>query len=121
MYKETISLGEEEDRTVVSGLVKHITLEEFIGKKVLVLANLKPAKMRGVVSSGMVLCASLPDGLEVLSPPDSARIGERLFVDGEAGGPDSQMNPKKKIWDKIRDSGVIFFYFILFFFFNFFF
>jgi methionyl-tRNA synthetase len=42
---------------VVSGLAKHIPVEELVGKKVVVLCNLKPAKMRGIESSGMVLAA----------------------------------------------------------------
>ena len=39
---------------IVSGLVKFVPVEEMQGRKVLVLANLKPAKLRGIVSSGMV-------------------------------------------------------------------
>ena len=61
--------------------------------------------MRGVLSEGMVLCASTADSLEVLSPPLDAAVGERLFVDGEEGEPDDILNPKKKVWDTIRDSG----------------
>ena len=41
---------------IVSGLVKFVPKEEMQGRKVLVLANLKPAKLRGVLSSGMVRC-----------------------------------------------------------------
>jgi len=105
LYHEQIDLGEEQPRSVVSGLVKHITLDEFIGKYVLVLTNLKPAKMRGVLSEGMVLCASTADSLEVLSPPEGTAVGERLTVEGENGAPDAQLNPKKKTWDKVRDGG----------------
>lgn len=106
LYHEQIDLGEEKPRSVVSGLVKHIALDDFIGKHVLVLTNLKPAKMRGVLSEGMVLCASTAESLEVLSPPAGAVVGERLNVEGEEGEADDILNPKKKVWDTIRDSGV---------------
>lgn len=52
-------LGDKEPRTIVSGLVQYVPLEEMQGRSVLVLCNLKPAKMRGIESCGMVLCASV--------------------------------------------------------------
>lgn len=51
--------GEEQPRTVVSGLVNFVPIEEMQDRLVVVLCNLKPAKMRGIESSGMVLCASV--------------------------------------------------------------
>lgn len=51
--------GDKEPRTIVSGLVQYVPIEEMQGRLVLVLCNLKPAKMRGVESCGMVLCASV--------------------------------------------------------------
>lgn len=64
-------MGEEEPRTIVSGLVNFISAEELTGRRVLVLCNLKPRTMRGVTSHGMLLCASDADHKEVdpLSPP----------------------------------------------------
>lgn len=61
LYVETIDLGEEEPRQIVSGLKNYYTLEEMKDKKVLVLTNLKPAKLRGVKSNGMVLVAEETD------------------------------------------------------------
>lgn len=58
LYVETIDLGEAEPRTIVSGLANFVPLEEMQNRFVAVLCNLKPAKMRGVESKGMVLCAS---------------------------------------------------------------
>jgi len=55
MYVENIDVGDEEPRTIVSGLKEYYSLDEMRGKKVVVLCNLKPAKLRGVKSSGMVL------------------------------------------------------------------
>merc|ERR1719329_173878 len=76
-----IDVGEEEPRQVVSGLANYIPLEEMQGKRVVVLCNLKPAKMRGVESAGMVLAAGT-DVVELLEPPADAANGERLKVEG---------------------------------------
>lgn len=54
-----VKVGEEE-RTVVSGIAKAYKPEELVGKKVVLVANLKPAKLRGVMSEGMILAASDP-------------------------------------------------------------
>lgn len=63
-----VRLGEEE-RTVVSGIAKHYQPEELIGKKVVLVANLKPTKLRGTLSQGMILAASDPgdNDVEVLT------------------------------------------------------
>lgn len=58
LYVEKIDLGEVEPRTVVSGLAKFVPLEDLQDRLVAVLCNLKPAKMRGVESQGMLLCSS---------------------------------------------------------------
>lgn len=59
LLKLTLSLGQgEPERTVVSGIAKHYTSEEMAGKQVVLVANLKPAKLRGIRSEGMLLCAS---------------------------------------------------------------
>jgi len=52
-----IKIGEEV-RQIVSGIAAYYTPEEFVGKKVVVVTNLKPVKLRGILSQGMVLCAS---------------------------------------------------------------
>jgi len=57
LLKLKIDLGNEE-RTVVAGIAEHYETHEIIGKKVLVLTNLKPVKLRGVTSEGMILAAS---------------------------------------------------------------
>jgi len=56
----------EEERTVVSGIAQHYTPEELIGEKVVLVANLKPTKLRGVLSEGMILAASDETNVEVL-------------------------------------------------------
>ncbi len=56
LLKNTIQIGNE-TRTIVSGIAKHYSPQDMVGKKVLVVTNLKPIKLRGIESSGMVLCA----------------------------------------------------------------
>jgi tRNA-binding EMAP/Myf-like protein len=60
-YSEVMILflvGEPEPRTIVSGLANYVTLEDMKNRMVVVLCNLKPAKLKGIMSAGMVLCAS---------------------------------------------------------------
>ncbi|MDR1933257.1 MAG: methionine--tRNA ligase [Spirochaetales bacterium] len=71
LYIESVSLGEEE-RTIVSGLVPHYTEEELLGKHIILVSNLKPAKLRGVMSSGMLLAASADGLVDVIFAPDAA-------------------------------------------------
>lgn len=59
LYLEKIDVGEPEPRTVVSGLVAHVSQEDLHDRLVLVLCNLKPQKMRGIESQAMLLCASM--------------------------------------------------------------
>lgn len=64
---EKIDMGEE-IRQVVSGIADTYKPEELIGKQVIVVTNLKPVKLRGVDSNGMILCASSEKGLSIISP-----------------------------------------------------
>ena len=57
-------------KQIVSGIRKHYTPEEMVGKKVMVLVNLKPAKLAGVLSEGMILCAEDADGNLALMTPE---------------------------------------------------
>lgn len=58
-------------RTIVSGIAKYYTPEQMVGKSVVVVANLAPAKLRGVTSEGMLLCATGENGSVVLVAPES--------------------------------------------------
>ena len=74
----TLQVGGQ-TRTVVSGIALHYAAEEMVGKQVLLLYNLKPAKLRGVLSEGMLLCAEGPDGtlkLATVEPgvPDGSEV-----------------------------------------------
>ncbi|KAL2653178.1 hypothetical protein R1flu_021306 [Riccia fluitans] len=103
LYVEEINIGEGSARQVVSGLAKYFTEEQMLNRRVLVLANVKPSKLRDVMSAGLVLCASNEDHTqcEPVLPPEGASIGERVIVSGFEGKPEPQLNPKKKQWDKL--------------------
>jgi len=111
LYVEEIDVGEEKPRTVVSGLRNFLQPEDLQDRSVVLLCNLKPAKMRGVMSQGMLLAASRTnmDGVrEVipLDPPAESTPGSRVFVEGyshsELGEPDEQLNPKKKVFETLK-------------------
>ena len=91
LYVEDMYLGEElGSRTIVSGLVKYHSLEEMQDRKVVVVVNLKPADMRGVVSSGMVLCAKTPPVKEGETAPEGPEV-QLLTVPAE-GNPGDIVN-----------------------------
>ena len=75
----TVDLGEEKPRTIVSGIAKYYTPEQMVGKKVVVVANLKPVKLRGILSQGMLLCAQDKDGnLTLLKPEGDMPAGSDI-------------------------------------------
>lgn len=61
LLKLKVDLGTEQ-RQVVAGIAKHFAPEELVGRKIVMVANLKPVKLRGVLSQGMILAADGPDG-----------------------------------------------------------
>ncbi len=68
LLKLTVKVGEE-TRTVVSGIAFAYTPEELVGKKLVMVTNLKPAKLCGIMSEGMILCAENAEGkLSFLTP-----------------------------------------------------
>jgi methionyl-tRNA synthetase len=64
-----VKIGSEV-KQIVSGIKQHYSAEEMVGKKVLVLTNLKPAKLAGVLSEGMLLCAEDAEGNLALMTPE---------------------------------------------------
>mmetsp|Transcript_20034 Transcript_20034/g.30133 ORF Transcript_20034/g.30133 Transcript_20034/m.30133 type:complete len:765 (+) Transcript_20034:90-2384(+) len=105
LFCEEIDLGEESGpRQIASGLREQYTLEQLQDRKVLVVCNLKSAKIVGFLSNGMVLAAKQGDKVELVEPPNDASIGERVFISGLEGDPVSSTQVKKrKIWDKVSD------------------
>ncbi len=78
LLKLTVKLGNEQ-RQVVSGIAKAYTPEELVGKKIVMVTNLKPAKLCGELSEGMILCAEGSDGtLSVLTPARNVEDGSGI-------------------------------------------
>ncbi|HVN95340.1 MAG TPA: methionine--tRNA ligase subunit beta [Syntrophorhabdaceae bacterium] len=64
LYRLTIDAGEE--RTIVAGIKQYYAKEELTGKKIVIVANLEPRKLRGIMSHGMLLAASNEDKTSVV-------------------------------------------------------
>ncbi|KAJ1957787.1 G4 quadruplex nucleic acid binding protein [Linderina pennispora] len=105
LYVEQIEVGEEAPRTVVSGLVRFIPIEQMQNRDVVLVCNLKPAAMRGVKSFAMVLCGTSPDGntVEFVEPPKGSKPGDRVYFEGfEGQEPEPLLKPKQKIFETIQ-------------------
>ena len=72
LLKFLIDLGESTPRQILSGIAKYYDPSELVGKQVCVVANLKPVKLMGLLSSGMILSAHDDEGLSLLSVPKKA-------------------------------------------------
>merc|ERR1712100_238581 len=96
LWCEEIDVGESAPRQIGSGLRAHVKKEEMEGAMVCVAANLKPRKLAGFESAGMVLCGTSPAGkVELLRAPAGAKIGERVTMEGyEMLEPDDKLNEK---------------------------
>jgi len=70
LLKLTLEVGQE-TRTVVSGIATSYAPQDLIGKLVVLVANLQPAKLRGIESQGMILCATNSDGKPIIVTPES--------------------------------------------------
>ncbi|WP_270592517.1 MULTISPECIES: methionine--tRNA ligase [Butyricimonas] len=78
LMKLTVDTGIDE-RTIVSGIAEHYTLEEVIGRQVSVLVNLEPKPLKGIVSQGMILMAENADGtLSFVSPDKEVKPGSEV-------------------------------------------
>ena len=111
LYVEQIDVGEAQPRQILSGLVPFIPIEEMQNAMLCVICNLKPAKLKGIESQGMVLAAGNAEHtvVELITPPAGAKVGERLVLaDGSvtaAHKPDAEINIKKagNPWDGAKD------------------
>jgi len=75
LLKLTLDLAGNE-RTIVSGIKKNYSAEEMVGKKVIIIANLKPAKLRGIMSEGMILAVDDPEkGIVILGADKDVESG----------------------------------------------
>lgn len=77
LVKLQVKIGDEE-RTIVSGIAQHYEAEDLVGRNVIVIANLKPAKLRGIESRGMLLAASDGEGNLVLADAPGIASGSKV-------------------------------------------
>lgn len=77
LYKMTINIGEEE-RIVCAGLKEHYSIKELQNKKVILLANLAPRKIRGIESQGMILASSSKNHKQVKLVEPFGEVGWRI-------------------------------------------
>jgi methionine--tRNA ligase beta chain len=103
LYIETVDVGEAQPRVIVSGLVKYCSQEELLNRSVIVLCNLKPRALKGVLSHGMLLCASDSDHTQVdpLAPPPETKIGESVLFDGYLHQPGNPSNRVNKAFERV--------------------
>lgn len=77
LLKLRVSLGNEE-RQIVAGIAQYYQPTDLIGKKIVIVANLKPAKLRGIESQGMLLAASDDQTVSILTPFKEVTVGSKV-------------------------------------------
>lgn len=97
-----IQIHEETPLQVCSGLVKFIPLEQMVDRRVVVLTNLKPSKMRGVKSEAMVLATEDESSVELINPPVNSEVGHRLLFEMFPELPQEPPRLKSKVWKEIQ-------------------
>ena len=82
LYVEQIDVGEKECREICSGLVEHMSADEILGKQVIVMCNLKPAKLVGTMSYGMVMCSTSAEGVvHLCKVPEGCNAGDKIVME----------------------------------------
>lgn len=77
LFRCEVDLGEEKPRQILAGLKEHFTAEDLLGRQVVVVANLKPRKIRGLESHGMMLALKTSDGMEMLTASGEVPAGTK--------------------------------------------
>jgi methionyl-tRNA synthetase len=78
LLKLTVDAGDGRERTICAGLAAYYTPEEMVGKTVVLLANLAPRKIRGVMSEGMLLAAGQGEVVKLLAVPGDLPPGTKI-------------------------------------------
>jgi len=87
-----VDLGGGDVRSVCAGLRQHLGIDDLRDRKVIVLSNLEPAKLRGVESRGMILATDRKDGKVVPVDPGEAGIGDLVTVEGVPSEPKPKLS-----------------------------
>jgi tRNA-binding EMAP/Myf-like protein len=104
LFCEEIDVGEDVPRQIASGLREHYSLEDMQDRKLIVVCNLKEAKLVGFASNGMVLAAKNADGLvQLVQVPEDAHVGERVFIEGvpNVDAFSASRVKKFKVWEQV--------------------
>ncbi|KAM4611662.1 aminoacyl tRNA synthase complex-interacting multifunctional protein 1 [Polymixia lowei] len=100
---QEVDLGDPAPRTVVSKLGAKLNIEELQGGLAVLLCNVKPCKLRGVVSQARLLCCSASnDHIELLAPPTGAAPGDRVTFHNYPGEPDRELLSKERVWEIVQ-------------------
>ncbi len=78
LLRVEVDIGEEETKQVVAGMAEHFTPADLFGRQVVLVANLKPRKMRGVESQGMIMAVKSGDKMELLTPSAEVQPGSKV-------------------------------------------
>jgi methionyl-tRNA synthetase len=106
LYVIQVDLGEEQ-RQIVAGIRKDYSVEQLRGRKVAVLANLEPAKLRGIESRGMLLAGEDDKDVGLVMPPESAPLGTQIL--GTKGAPVLPFSEFQKYKLQVGDGGTVWF------------
>ena len=107
LYVLKVDLGIE-TRQIVAGIKEHYNKESLLNKKIIIVSNLKPAKLKGIESQGMLLAASNKDNL-VLINPDKSEIGENVIIDDVTPLEDQiKIDDFLKIKIEVKDKKVVY-------------
>lgn len=99
LYKEEIDIGGGVIKKVITGVRNFVPIEQMQGRHVVVFCNIKPSKIRGLPSEGMVFAASNEDHtvVQLLDPPADTPIGTRVIF-GEHNGTPVECDKKGNLW-----------------------
>lgn len=103
LYLTKVDCGKENERNIVAGLAKSLPADELQNRMVVVLCNLKPSKLRGYLSEGMILCATNGSATEPIEPPKNAEPGDIVHCENYEREPVETPRDKKKLFDPLAD------------------
>jgi methionyl-tRNA synthetase len=106
LYVLQVDVGDER-RQIVAGIRKDYAVEQLRGRKVVVLANLEPARLRGIESRGMLLAGEDGKDVGLVLPPESAAVGTQIF--GTKGAPVLPFSEFQKYKLQVGDGGTVLF------------
>ncbi|KAK9816500.1 hypothetical protein WJX72_001059 [[Myrmecia] bisecta] len=111
LHKCQIDVGNGETKQIVAGLRKYYTSEQMLYRLVVVIINLKAAKLAGQLSEGMILAADAPKAgepddtlVQTLQPPEGSNPGDQVYLEGGAPSSEFPKTLKRDLWKKLAPS-----------------